>query len=717
MKRRRKKPSPPDHTLRRLALDGRWAEVHELLAERIARDPHDAEARAEMERLQQGLPLRATESALVRKRREENEMREELAAGLAHFRSNPEASREWEPALLERCCKRVAAIRAALGKRLPAEEAQELEAWYASLANLWKQRQRQQRRRLACTIGLPLLTMAVLGTGTALRHRAESAAETLREAMEKPEPARVEHILGVVDSVINRQISSNLQSNIRLARLWLNRTRLLHRQVQAELSSLESGQKHINTLTLTQRAEMEHKLKDLPESLRTDLSKRWQRLCQREARALARQQEEALQRFRTPLPPLPELSGPPAEDDKRLREQQAQLEGLNAEWEAARELFNADTALGQPIKTRLEDIRQLRRDIAALRRTVALLPAARSYAQYRQLLEEHAPQRYAPALRMMSIREMLPEEDKLRDQMQDHGRQLPPGMLEAARHALLDGGPSFPPAFPANAQQVQLMEDLFTYTGLQKVLYEMSAATLPSVIVEERPQPTEESVSFTPSPLTPGYTLDTPHRITWHNPQAVYIRRIDATPLLRETGISRENFFACGNLPALLDAVLRVDHEACPALARAYVFKRLLEVMKAHEWPTMLGIAYAPTLRADSRSFSKLVHGLGLPLEAGCWLLSTPEANQAEEACARWLHEHRHRHYAQEIARNFGSLVQVHPRYVGFVDEGGKAQLYRQLPAGTLLWYMAEGGLTTTPLGEPLEAPVSWSPVFIVAKD
>ncbi len=684
-----------------------------LLAERIARNPHDAEARSELERLQQGLPLRATESAQARKRREEQEMRDELLAELAQYRNDPAQIESWEFSLLKKRRRRVSRLLSTLPPDLRNEASDYLRAMSGKLA----QRNGISRRWRFIAIGLPLFAGACVLIVMGVQLWAQRAEESLRQAMKTRDIPSVEHALRLADSGLNRLANAELPDLIRQAETWCTRTARRRAELQEELVALETGESRISDIPLARRAELERTLHNLPDSM-AELRQRWQRIYEQEERALAERKEEALQQFRIPLPPLPELSGIPEEDDSRLQRQQLLLQMLHKEWLAACELFQVDDALVQPLQTRLAELRQLREDIAALRRTVSLLPTARSYARYRQLLETHTPKLYPAALRMMTIRDSLPDEDKLRDQMQDHGRKLPEGMLEAARHALLEGGPSFPPAFPANVRQVQLMEDIFTYTGLQKALYEMSALTLPSVIVEQRPQPGEESVSFIPSPLTPGYSLDTPRRITWHNPQNIYIRRIDTTPILRETGINRQDFFSRSNLPTLLDALLRVEHDECPSLAKAFVFKRLLEVMAAHEWPTMFGIAYAPSLRADARSFSRLCRELGLPLEAGCWLqTSAPEVTRAEEACRQWFHERRHRHYAQEISRNFGALVQVHPRYVGFIGDEGREQLYRKLPEGTLLWYLAEGGLTATPLGEELESPVMYSPVFIVAKD
>ncbi len=716
MRRRRKaKPKQRQQGLRELALAGRWEEVRRLLEERLARDPRDDEARAELERLQHGLPLRAMETALARKKRQEREMGEELQAELALYRSNPAQLDTWEPALLAKRRKRVALIRSSIARQLTPEMGEESALYLKALTD--RLAERRGRFRLLRGVIYALLPIAGAAlAATVLDHRAQTAETKLQQALNERDMLKLEHALGTADSGIYRLLNGDLPKLIGQAEAWKARAERNHRELEAQITEVEMGKGSVIGLSLVRRAALERGLRALPKGM-PDLASRWQRLCRREQDQLTRQREEAAQRFRVPLPPLPELTGHPGQDEELLRGQQKKLRELAGECAAACELFGLDATLAAPMQARLDELERLLADIATLRRTTAQLPMARSYSQYCDILHENTPALYAPALKLVAIRDHLPDEDKLRDQMQDHGRQLPPGMLEAARNALLNGGPSFTPAFHANARQVYLMEEVFTSTALQKPLYEISAPTLPGFIIEERPEVTGESVSFKPSPLTPGFTLDTPRHITWGNPASVFIRRIDARRLTSDTGINRADFFRCGNLPQLLDLLLRFEDKDCPVLARAYVFNRLLEVMKAHEWPTMLGLAYAPTLRADIRSFAKLADSCGVPLTAGCWLQSTPEVKQAEEAFRQWFYNCRHHYYAREIARNFGALVQVHPRYVGFVDDSGQAQLYHSMRPGTLLWYLAEGGLTTTPLGETLEQPTPFSPVFIVEKD
>ncbi len=714
--RRRRKGKTQDRELRSLARAGRWAEVRQLLEERLMRDPKDEEARAELDRLLRGIPLRVLETALMRKQREEQEMRHELAAELRLFRDTPGQIDEWKPAVLVKRRKRIALIRTTLGNRLPSEMADETARYLKALAARQEQHRGKHQWLRLIGIGLPLLALIGGLTYAALDARASKAEAALRAALAERDTARVATAVTAADSGIHRLVSKRLGILVDQARFWMLRRERERQKLSEQIARLENGEGSVSSLSLGRRVEIERELRQLPREM-TELRARWHRLCEREQGELDRQRAEVEQRFLVPLPPMPELTNAPAEDQAQLLAHQKLVAEQLKECEAACELFGLNDSLAAPMRERLHKLCQLLADISAMRRTTALLTNARTYNQYRKMLEANKPQVYEPALRMMEIRDRLPDEDKLRDQMQDHGRKLPPGMLEAARTALLKKGPSFTPAFHANARQVRVMEDVFTATTLQKTLYQISTPGQPVYIIEERPDVGEESVRFTPSPLTPGYSLSTPKSVTWGNPSAVWLRTIDATPLSKIPGLTRRDFFRSSNLPHLLDCLLHLDAPYCPALARAYLFNRLLEVMHAHEWPTMLGIAYAPTLRADARSFRKLVKASGLNFDAGCWLLATPEATRAEEAFGKWFHERRFHSYAKEIANNFGALVQVHPRYVGFIDEKGQPRLYRHLSGNSLLWYMAEGGLTTTPREVEPESPTLFSPIFVVERD
>ncbi len=704
-----------ERELRRHARAGHGEKVRALLEERLRQEPDDEEARRELWRLDRGLPLRAQESALERQRRLAREMREELTAELELYQRTPELPRSWDAPLLRRRAKRINTIRSILGKQLPEDSQRAAAAYLATLNGELKQRLRWRRRAWGL-LGIPLILGLAAGSAFLFYQRSQRLDSALGAAMAADETGPVEQAATVADSGINRLVNPQLAAHIDQARQWLERARQRHAYLAAVIGGIESGRGSVAGLPRARRAYIERELRLLPRDSRALLA-RWDALCDKEKEQLLRQAENARLQFSAPLPPFPETSGKLSDDESLLRGQQDALQRQLRDFAEAQEAYELPPALADATRRRLASLENQLSDIALMRRTAAALPAARSYGQYRRLLEQLKPQAYAPALHMLDIIDQLPTEDELRDQMQDKERKLPPGMLEAIRHALLDGGPSFTPAFHANAHQVALMEDVFSSPLLRTKLYELSCEGEESWLTESQPELSHDRLHFTPSALDSKHGLGTPRSITWDNPRLAYIRPIDVAPLLSRLGIGRESFFRDASLPHVLDRLMEPRPQHCPALAQAYLFGRLRDLMQAHLWPRMFGLPYAPTLRADLRSFTKLEKQLGFALGTGCWLTPSPGRDAAERAYAKWFREREGRGYAAEIAHNFGRLVGVHPRFAGYIDENGNARLFLPLPDGRLLWYISQEGLTTTPQGEPLETPALLSPVFTIEQD
>ncbi len=704
-----------ERDLRRFARAARWDKVRVLLEQRLHRQPNDEEARQELDRLNQGLSLRALESPLERQRRQAREMREELAAELELYQSTPHLPTTWDTPLLRQRVRRVGSIRSLLGRQLPEEMSRATADYLATLQQELKRRLLRRHRTLGL-ITVPILLALGLGTGLLFYQRTLRLDEALVAALSTGEARAVEQAANVADSGINRLVNPKLAGRIVQARDWLDRSRRLHSYLAGIIAGIESGRGSVAGLPMAHRADIARSLRQLPRD-NPDLPQRWQKLCNHEKEQLRQQADSVQGLFAAPLPPLPTPSGKLTEDDKLLRALKQQLTQRLRDFAIAQEAYGLSPSLMDSTHARLEELDWQLADIAAMRHTAVSLPAARSYNHYRRLLEQNKPRAYAPALSMLEILKQLPTEEELRDQMQDKNRKLPPGMLEAVRHALLEGGPSFTPSFHANDLQVSLMEDIFTSRALRTKLYELSCEGEQSWLTESPPEVRDKRLHFSPSSYDPKYDINTPRTIVWDNPKLALIRPIDPAPLLSRLEVERSSFFRDRNLPQLLDRLMEPRPQHCPALAQAYLYNRLRAVMQEHDWPRMLGLPYAPTLRADFRSFSQLEKQLGFEATSGCWLTPGPARDEAEKAFAQWFREREGRAYAAEIARNFGSLVGLRPRFVGYIDESGNARLCIPVAEGKLLWYISHGGVTATPQGEAMEEPSLLSPLFVIEKD
>lgn len=410
--------------------------------------------------------------------------------------------------------------------------------------------------------------------------------------------------------------------------------------------------------------------------------------------------------------------GNPEQDRRLLLSQLRELEERRRLFERAAGSLDLPKELAPPLDERLKRLQSDLKDIDQLHALSLRLPYARSYAQYREWLNTlPSSATYPLAIQLLALREKLPEAEDLREMMQDHEQALPPGMLEAAEQTLIHGKPTFTPAFPANAMQVALMEDPFTSGSLHRRLTELSYGQGQVNYTEDELKLGEQgSVTFRLSDLDPAFRVGESNIITCPYARGVWKKDIDTRPLLRACGMERDAFFREANLPRVLTTVLQYRNKRCPALAQAYLYSRLIQLLKAHDHPLMTGINYAPTLKEDIRSFSALTATLGMALAPGCWLGSSPEQTQAEEAYARWFWERRFHHYAREISRNFQALTQVHPRYCGYIGEDGRPLLHTALPPETLLWHLSKGNITTSTAGGEWDSPDLFSPVFTIKR-
>ncbi len=700
--------------LRRHALAGQWDIVRTMLQERLQQNPRDEEARGELRRLDAGERLHALETAKQRDARLTREacdkarsIMEAYPVAALHSVSSQEIRQNLsELHQLRRQMKRggmssARALDSYLGKL--AKEARHRGFWRLRRAFWWA-------GGLSVSGGLACL--AACG----LCHRAASLNDELAAHLQQGNWAGVHSLLKTADSGINRLLCPGLKGNIAAANQWVSLQKARCKRIEEQLSLIEEERRSVASLGLRQRTSLEQELHALPR-VRHDLLLRWKKLCDKEHTQLERQKEAVLKELSIPLPQPPPIQGSPAQDEPLLKSQLAVIEQRHQMAEDACASYGLSRELLQPLDERMDYLRSCLADITRLRAIATMLPYARTYGQYRQWLEQFAPKKYPPAMRMLEIRNHLPSEDHLKGLMQDPGKTLPAGILDAAREAVMNGGPSFIPSYPANQIQVAIMEDPFTSEALRHPLLELTLSDGSIHYADEPPDVSYKGVSFHLSHLDPKYVAGSDNTITWPEPHGVWKRSIDPTGLLSVSDIDRASFFRDKNLPQLLTRILQYRSPHCPALAQASLYHCLLQVIEAHEYPVMLGIRYAPSLRDDIRSFRALQAELGISLQMGCWLGSSPAKRKAEASFAQWFRQHRHHDYAAEMAANFRDLVQVHPRFCGYVGEDLRPVLCSPVKRGSLLWYISEGAVTASPVGAALEKPTVFSPLFTVERD
>lgn len=710
----RKNDQSYQRTLRRYAIAGNLKACRHLLLQRLEEKPDDEEAKNELQRLEDGLPLRATETAAQRKKREATEACETLLNIMDLYP---------EPSLSTRSTERLSDLRSRIQealRKLKAAGQSESPALKAYNTSLQKELRRRGlgrvRRRGIRTGGILGAVALIAGIGMLYYKRAADLESDLRQSLQAKAWERAQNIASVADTPFNRLLCSELENTIHQANRWLTDMENRRKRLEKHISRIEAGHGSVSDMRLSLRAEIERELEAMPADF-SSLTNRWNKLCEKEKAALEYQKSLLVRQLLTPLSPLPTYTGNPAEDTDALVVLRAEARGRLRLFRDAPKSYKLDASFTSSAEERLAFIRTCQAEIDAYKDLLQRLRHQRTYDRFRETLQNYTPRHYTPAIALMKIRDKLPAEENVRSLIQDPERKIDDNETKAAIDTLLKNGPTFTAAYPATQTQVHLMEDIFTAPSLQVCLYEITHADGRVCYTEQEPTiDASKRVHIRRSDLDPGFSTGN-RDVYWDDAANVWKRTIDTRPLKKAINIDKPTFFRDRNLPALLTTVLNFRHRNCPALATAFIYHRLLQLISEHKHPLLTGISYSPTLRKHAASFKQLVEKHGIELRAGCWLGKSPQLSAAEQDFDNWFRTHSGADYTKEIKQNFGSLVKVGASFSGYINEKGQAAIFRNLAPDTAIWYLStEGGIIATKAGEAPESPAIFSPVFTATR-
>ena len=704
-------PKEQWRALRRYALSGELRTARRLLLTMTQEYPGDAEAAAELQRLEQGQPLLCTETQKERRRRLCEEARIALAKDIEALNSTKAATLHTEELTrLHRTMREH--LRTLASNKTPAPTG--TNAYKKELEReLARRRKKSVKSRLGLGLGLAGVLLAAGCTVWLLHSRAAKMNSQLENAWLTQDWERAEALLKAADTGINRLMEPRTGELITKVHNWQTNTISRAGELDAQLHIYEKREA-ISTLSLEERASFLRRIRALPAYHAKGLLARWDELCRPEREKLD-QQRDAIVTEVEAAATSPTLTGNPAEDSALLRKTQNKLQSVISTFGNAREAFDLSAELIAPCQTLLQQTELYLADISALNHAEMQLRSSRNYQQHLKALAELAPRQYPPALTAAEAGRALPQEELICNTVRAARFNIPRDIPPEVVNAIVNKGPSFCPAYPASLQQLHLMEDMFTARTLRLRIYEVFRASGEVHYTEEPPLVSTEknSVSFTISELDPERRVSRNPRMEWGDAHAVWLRQLDATAILKATGIAREKFFLTANLPEQLGRLTAIRDKDCPALAKAYAYHTLLEVMRLHhKKPDILGLRYSPTLQEDIKSFRLLSSRCKLPLSITCWLSRSREVLEAESLYAQWFETHADRDYSTEMSRAFSRILRTRPHYVGHVDAHGQPSLRQPSAEGTKLWYLSDGQLVSSPCGKPLKNPSPYSPIF-----
>lgn len=153
------------------------------------------------------------------------------------------------------------------------------------------------------------------------------------------------------------------------------------------------------------------------------------------------------------------------------------------------------------------------------------------------------------------------------------------------------------------------------------------------------------------------------------------------------------------------DLLLRIAASEAPPLARAWLFKQIVLLMKDFSEPLATGIDFSPTLKSDISDFNRLDRKYGV--HSGSWLVA--HKLEADEAFARFFKRCATHDYSREIVKNLTALTECELKFVGFV--GNRGTLLSKAPDGEVLYTISFEGedpvlVRVVPGVAPLFAPL-----------
>lgn len=703
---RRRRTDPVMLKLRRLAHSGKRSDAATLLEETLRENPAHARAREELSRFLTNRPFTF----------EENEY-EELRKMLDDFLTSPQHISTMRKAALKRLRKRATHLQHALVHLFSATEKNTLQQLLKAIARELQRRRKPMNSIVAIALGA-VGVLALAGGGCFyLWQRSESAADALETATRNlTASTKARNLLNIHDTGLNRTLNRRVSEAADKLRALLHARQSRYRELDTTLRRIEAGEQTVVGQGVRRRAEIERRLRELGGDA-APLRTRWAELCRREQKELDQQRLSLAEELMAPLPPGTMLTGNPEQDLSLLKARHKILAQRLNIFEDAGEALRLDKSIIAPVQQEYDRVNAVLSEVQQLINKLRLLPSAHDYDLYRDMLNEVEAGHYIAGAALLEVRGLLPEVSNLRGMMQEHGQNVSAELLLAAQSSLMEGGPSFTADFPANQQQLHLLDELLTNSALRTRLIELINGNGEIAYSEEPPVIRHGRVYLKRSPLDPQHDASVSNHVEWLDPRAVWQRELDPRALHRKLKLgNRTGFASYANIPGLITTVLQMESNEAPSLARAYVLDHLLQVNRLSSHEMLSGMRYAPEMRAAAESFMKLRDECGVKLDGNCWLHHDAGHLQAEQKFSRWFSRHRKVDFAAELKRNLSALLRVAPRFCGYVDEHGSPVLFEEPQQGQLIWYLSGASMTTTPWGKSLQTPRRLSPIFSMEK-
>ena len=698
----RRKTDPVLQKVRLLVRSGHRREAAAELESAIKLNPNHAKARDELARYLTNKPFSFEEKDY-----------KELQKLIADFVTTPHLLQKKRKSVLKNMKHRVGHLERSLTHLLTSSD-QKITAQLKAAITRELQRRGRPVGKVLTTLGLAFSGIcAIGGLACFLSAEADKAAIALENECKIFRKESAQKILLAHDTGLNRTFNRRVAEQASRLRLLLQMSEQHTRDIDALLKPIEAGKQSVVGLGIRQRTVIERRLRELGEN-GTALRKRWENLCRKEAKELSQQRMALAQELMAPLPESVQLSGDADADLKLVTSRLQELQQRLLIYEDAAEALQLSNDIQESLRQETEHLIHIRSEINIWRNLLQELPSVQTYERYAGLLRGINPSLYKPAVDILTVREILPQEDNLQGLIVEKKHELQPGVLQVAKEALMEGCPTFSALAPATAEQLHLLQELLSNSALNTRLYELTNTVENLEAYSEKlPELRYGRACFRRSALDPSRDITENKNVEWQNPLSVTSRTVDPSPLFQALGMQNSSaFISSFNIQVTITRLLQHSHPDVPALAKAYILHYLLQVINHCQYPMLNGLRFAPEMRRIITDFETKAKGCNIKLDGNCWLKRTPAHNAAENLFRRWFRKHSKVDFAGEVRQNLGKLLAIRPQYCGYINQNGEMIYSGPLNEGQLIWYLSEGVMTATAWGSPLQTPVRLSPVF-----
>lgn len=146
-------------------------------------------------------------------------------------------------------------------------------------------------------------------------------------------------------------------------------------------------------------------------------------------------------------------------------------------------------------------------------------------------------------------------------------------------------------------------------------------------------------------------------------------KKIELSKVRDRLGLSLHNLQAATVAPA--DHLIRIASSDAPPLVRAWLFKKMIQLMGAYSEPLATGVIFSEQLKNDIERFKEIERKYDIQL--GCWMAARPAKKDAE--FADFFKSVASHEYSKEIIESITGILNAKLKFVGFVNSKGDIQV------------------------------------------